>query len=126
MVKVPCISGDFFCYISQYFIFGVFFAIGVEIFQLLIVIIRKTMNQPLTVFKLLIIIFILSIGSNSSFAQAHVIKLIHKPAAYQHLNVNNSSLLMPLSPIGIAILIFMLIITLAFSLKRLKYLSINN
>ncbi|GAC1386221.1 MAG: hypothetical protein NVSMB45_15810 [Ginsengibacter sp.] len=62
-----------------------------------------------------------------SFASTPSPVLTSKNQVYNELTVNNSSLLMPTSPLGTAILIFMLIIALAFGITRLKSndLSIN-
>ena len=69
------------------------------------------------------IIFSLSllISSSISFAQKAPLQISTvKNHSIQTINVTNSSLLMPESPLGMALFVFMLIITLAFAITRLK------
>ncbi len=77
------------------------------------------MNKLNTLKKILTFCFLLIISSGS-FAQASPTVVAGKNQVYNELTVNNSSLLMPTSPLGTAILVFMLIIALAFGITRLK------
>lgn len=77
------------------------------------------MNKINTLKKILTFLLLL-IASSGSFAQSSSTVASTKNQVYNELTVNNSSLLMPTSPLGTAILVFMLIIALAFSITRLK------
>ena len=80
----------------------------------------NTLKKTLTISLFLIL-------SSVSFATPVSTVVSSKNQVYNELTVNNSSLLMPTSPLGTAILIFMLIIALAFGITRLKNsdLSVN-
>ena len=80
----------------------------------------NTLRKTLTISLFLII-------SSASFANTTNPGVPVKNQIYNELTVNNSSLLMPTSPLGTAILVFMLIIALAFGITRLKSndLSVN-
>ncbi len=58
--------------------------------------------------------------SSISFANPATPLIPGKNQIHNELSVNNGSLLMPTTPLGMAILIFMLIVALAFGITRLK------
>lgn len=72
----------------------------------------KNSNFLLKIFSFLSII----LTAGPSFGQSNV----KNPAVINNLKETNSSILMPVSPLGMALFVFMLIITLAFAITRLK------